>query len=244
MALTNDWSSTYEASPANSDNASEGASKIRGLKQDTRERLNVDHYVGNTSVVTPSAAQITNNDTGYHRQVTIGEKSAVPSTPSSTFAEIFNFDVNSDQIPTFVTDAGSVKTMVTMLSRTAVDLTSTGTTNLFLVPSSTILLLTDIWLEGKVAQSGGTASTLKIGVSGTLDQLNTTSGHAFTSASATTLLPVGQRMKVSSLYAPSNMNDILTKSFAATNQLIADVSGTVVTAGQVYVELWGTLIQA
>lgn len=244
MALTNDWNSTYEAVPANSDEISEGAEKIRDLKQDIRERINVDHYVGNTAVVAPSAAQITASDTGYHRQVTLGEKSAIPSTPSSTFAEIFAFDANSDQLPAFITDGGKVRTMQPIISRTVVDLTSTGTTNLFLVPSSSIFLLTDIWLEGKTAQTGGTSSTLKIGVSGTLDQLNTTTGHTFTAATATSLLPVGQRMKVSSLYAPSNMNDILTKSFSASAQLLADVSGTVVTAGEVYVELWGTLIEA
>ena len=243
MALTDDWNSTYEAAPADSDNASEGAGKIRTTRRDIRERINVDHYIGNVAVASPSTTQISNSDSGYHRQVTMGEKSAVPSNPSSTYGELFLFDMNSDQLPHILTDGGKVRSMQSMLSRTVVDLTSTGTTNLLLVPSDTILLITDIWLEGKTAQTGGTASTLKVGVSGTLDQLNTTSGHAFTSASATTLLPVGQRMKVSSLYAPSNMNDVLTKSYAAASQLIADVSGTVVTAGEVYVEIWGTLIE-
>lgn len=42
-ALTADWDAAYEASPADLDNASEGAQRIRNLKRDIRERLEQEH---------------------------------------------------------------------------------------------------------------------------------------------------------------------------------------------------------
>lgn len=45
MANTRVWNAAYESSPADGDNVSEGAERIRNLKTDIRERLAKDHYM-------------------------------------------------------------------------------------------------------------------------------------------------------------------------------------------------------
>ncbi len=58
MALTRTWDGSYEASPADGDDISEGAGKIRNLKVDVQERGVVDHsWAGDA-------------DDGKHKQVT------------------------------------------------------------------------------------------------------------------------------------------------------------------------------
>jgi len=58
MAHTQVWDSAYENIPADNDQASEGALRIRNLKRDTRERAEVDHDWDDTT------------DAGKHTQIT------------------------------------------------------------------------------------------------------------------------------------------------------------------------------
>lgn len=130
------------------------------------------------------------------------------------------------------------------IARQTVSLTAAADTTVFTVPAGYRLHVTDVILEGVVAQSGGTASTLKLGtVSGSYGELlNSTTGHAFTSATATTLLPASRRAHVWDIYEMTNMNDARNTIFAPGSVIVANVSGTVVTAGSIAVELWGVLI--
>ena len=54
------WNSTFEGSPANGDPISAGASKIRDTRENTRARLQVEHFVGGTI-----ASE--DDDNGLHR---------------------------------------------------------------------------------------------------------------------------------------------------------------------------------
>lgn len=130
------------------------------------------------------------------------------------------------------------------LCRTLVSLTAVAQTNLFTVPTGYKLYVDEVIIEGQTAQSGGTSSTLKVGTTANSygELLNGTSGHGFVAATGTTLLAVGRRVKNSDLYPPANMSVAYNRSFAAGDIVKADVSGTVLTAGAVYVELIGRLI--
>lgn len=44
MAFSRTWNATYEGSPADTDQAKQGALRIREVKQDVRERAEVDHF--------------------------------------------------------------------------------------------------------------------------------------------------------------------------------------------------------
>jgi len=133
-----------------------------------------------------------------------------------------------------------------LVNRTLVDLTAAAQTTLFTVPAGYDFFLSNIYLEGQTAISGGTGSILKVGTVGSLNMLNETTGHTFTSATATTLLPANARRSMVGLYPLSNMNgSTVTKiSGGATGTaIVADVSAStaVVTAGKVYTELHGYL---
>lgn len=81
MAFIHTWNTAFEAEPANSDNASEGALRIRNLKVAISERLEVDHsYAGDA-------------EDGKHKQLTFIEGSA-PSTPIAGQAIIYPKAVN------------------------------------------------------------------------------------------------------------------------------------------------------
>lgn len=70
MAHSNTWNAAYESSPADGDNVSAGAGKIRDLKQDIRERMAKDHYM---------AIAGTDADHGEHSKVTFQAPISTPS---------------------------------------------------------------------------------------------------------------------------------------------------------------------
>ena len=70
--FTRTWNSAYEASPPDSQNASQGATRIRETKIDVRERLAVDHSMAGDA-----------ND-GAHNKVTLIEQSADPTAAANT----------------------------------------------------------------------------------------------------------------------------------------------------------------
>lgn len=133
-----------------------------------------------------------------------------------------------------------------LLSATTVLLTAVAQTSLLTVPTGMIAKITDVQLEGVVAQSGGTSSKLLIGTTGAsyVELLNQSTGHTFISGTPTSLLGVGKGVRGQDLYPGATMSVVNTVSFAAAAAIKADVSGTVVTAGSVLVKLFGYLIAA
>jgi hypothetical protein len=71
MAFTRTWNASYEATPDDDDDADEGAARIRDLKEDIRERLDVDHSIAGDS-----------ND-GLHKHVTLIPQSSKPVLPAT-----------------------------------------------------------------------------------------------------------------------------------------------------------------
>jgi len=67
MAYTDTWNAAFEALPADVDNISEGADRIRDLKLAVRERLAKDHYFDVAG---------TDADHGEHVKVTLRTGSA------------------------------------------------------------------------------------------------------------------------------------------------------------------------
>lgn len=83
MAFTRTWNASYEASPANGDNASEGALRIREIRIDVRERMAIDHsWAGDA-------------DDGKHTQITF--VNPLGSDPTNTTDEgyLYTKDVTS-----------------------------------------------------------------------------------------------------------------------------------------------------
>jgi hypothetical protein len=74
MAYSNTWDSTFESTPADTENISQGAERIRILKEAIRERMQKDHYWS------PSG---TDEDHGEHKHVTLREQASAPSVGSN-----------------------------------------------------------------------------------------------------------------------------------------------------------------
>jgi len=102
MAFSRTWNAGYEANPSNAQVASQGAERIRELKVDLRERLEVDHSMAGDS------------DDGYHLYCTLLEAASDPSSKTdagklytkdvSGVTELFYID--SDSNVTQLTDGG------------------------------------------------------------------------------------------------------------------------------------------
>ncbi len=98
MTFTQTWNSTFETLPADSEVASQGASRIRNLKEAVSERLSVDHVFGGTGDV----------DSGKHNKVTLLEQSANPSSAANT-GFIYTKDVGGVTELFYEDSAGNVK---------------------------------------------------------------------------------------------------------------------------------------
>jgi len=99
MAHTRTWNAAYEASPANAQNASLGATRVRELKTDIQERLALDHVMDET------------NDDGYHKQVTLEEQASSPGNLANK-GILFTKDV-SGETELFYIDAGGTEFRIT-----------------------------------------------------------------------------------------------------------------------------------
>lgn len=86
MAHTRTWNSSYEASPADADNLSEGAGKIRNVKVDVRERMALDHYMDTSG---------TDADHGQHKKVTFQAPLAADPDPGTDKGAVYTKDVSS-----------------------------------------------------------------------------------------------------------------------------------------------------
>lgn len=81
--FTRIWDAAYEAIPSDTDNASEGAARIRNFKTDTQERGVVDHsWVGNS-------------DDGKHKKVTFNFPLTVKPALLSDEAALYTKSINT-----------------------------------------------------------------------------------------------------------------------------------------------------
>ncbi len=106
MAYTDTWNAAFEASPADGDNVSEGAERIRDTKVGIRERLAKDHYFDIAG---------TDADHGEHVKVTLRTGSAPTNAVDKIFlyakdvsakAELFCIDEDGDEVQ--LTSAGVI----------------------------------------------------------------------------------------------------------------------------------------
>jgi len=106
-ANTRTWNASYELLPADGDNISAGATRIRNLKTDIRERMAHDHYM---------AVAGTDADHGEHKQSTYrtgdytcagtANKGTVYTKDVSAKAELFYCDEDGDEVQ--MTTGGAV----------------------------------------------------------------------------------------------------------------------------------------
>lgn len=97
MAHTRTWNAAYEGTPPNNQNASQGAQRIRELKVDIRERLDLDHIMDDDDT----------ND-GRHRLVTLIEQGSDPGNLANTHL-IYSKDVSGVTEIFFRDDSGDIQ---------------------------------------------------------------------------------------------------------------------------------------
>ncbi len=83
MAHTQIWDSSYENIPADNDQASEGALRIRNLKRDIRERAEIDHDWDDVT------------DAGKHLQVSFRDPLAAKPTAAASEGYLYTKDVSA-----------------------------------------------------------------------------------------------------------------------------------------------------
>ena len=139
MAYEVTWT---ETTPLNTDEVLEGALRIRETKQGVRERVNRDHFFGGaTGAAMAAESGLTEgNDSGYHRRVTLQERSSyesasrsrintVNSGATTKFGEIFLSEVGSSAELKFTSSAQNTRTLVsTDQSQTLTNKTLTSPT--------------------------------------------------------------------------------------------------------------------
>lgn len=95
------WDSAYESTPPDAEDARLGASKIRNLKRDIRERIAVDHYAAGTS------------DDGAHKKVTLLEQATDPTTaPNVGF--VYSKDVSGVTELFYKDSAGNLQQLTSL----------------------------------------------------------------------------------------------------------------------------------
>lgn len=99
-SFTRTWDASYEALPADSDNALEGASRIRQVKVDVQERLEVDH----------SMAGDTND--GAHKKITLLEQASNPTNAANT-GFVYTKDDGAGLTELYYEDAAGTVTKIT-----------------------------------------------------------------------------------------------------------------------------------
>lgn len=96
MAHSQVWNASYEAIPANGDDASEGALRIRNLKRDIKERLALDHVMDET------------DDDGLHKQITFHEPLGSDPTNAANKGFLYTKDVSAKVELFFMDEDGDV----------------------------------------------------------------------------------------------------------------------------------------
>jgi len=83
MARTQVWDSSYENIPADNDQASEGALRIRNLKRDIRERAEIDHDWDDI------------NDSGKHLKITFRDPLGAKPTAAASEGYLYTKDISA-----------------------------------------------------------------------------------------------------------------------------------------------------
>ena len=119
MANNISWN---ETSPANTDDVLEGALRIREDKEAVRERLNRDHMLGGIAAPSAESGMTEGNDAGFHRRITLQERSTynptsrlttVNSGASTKFSEVYLEGSTGAQELKFTTSDSTERTVVT-----------------------------------------------------------------------------------------------------------------------------------
>jgi len=97
MAHTRTWNAAYEANPADTQDANLGATRIRELKQDIRERLDLDHIMDDDD-----------DDDGRHRVVSLIEQASDPSNLTNQH-KVYSKDVGGVTEIFFRDDSGDIQ---------------------------------------------------------------------------------------------------------------------------------------
>jgi hypothetical protein len=118
MANTDTWNAAFEALPADVDNISEGAERIRDTKLAVRERLSKDHYIEIAG---------TDADHGEHNKVTLRVQTSKPTAEAnkgyvyskdvSAKAELHYEDEDGNEIQ--ITTGGSLNITALLLTHLA-----------------------------------------------------------------------------------------------------------------------------
>lgn len=94
-AFTRTWNTAYEQVPADTDDASEGAQRIRNSREDTRERIEVDHSMAGDA------------DDGAHKKLTLIEQAGDPTFVANR-GFVYCKDDSGDTELYFMDDIGTV----------------------------------------------------------------------------------------------------------------------------------------
>jgi hypothetical protein len=98
--FANNWDTTYESQPADTDNLSGGAEAIRYLKTNVRQRMNVDHQWDPTT--TDPTEQ------GEHRRITFYEPLSSNPSPGTDKAHLYTKDASGTAQLHFQDEGGNV----------------------------------------------------------------------------------------------------------------------------------------
>ena len=120
MAYEVTWN---ENTPLNTEEVLEGALRIRETKQGIRERVNREHFFGAKAEIAAESGLTEGNDSGYHRRVTLQERSGysassqsrigtVNSGATTKFGEVFLGGIGASAELQFTSSNRDVRTLV------------------------------------------------------------------------------------------------------------------------------------
>jgi hypothetical protein len=174
LGFTQNWNASYESSPADGDNISQGAGKIRDFKEDIRERVDVDHYMDESG---------TQADHGQHRQINFQAPISTP-TDAANKAFLYGKDVSGkielhwldeDGNEVQLTSAGALNQASEFVSGTSIGIFDNACPSGWTVDATN----DDYQVVSETTESeGGSVSGSDSPTSG----LTTTNGHALTIA--------------------------------------------------------------
>lgn len=181
MAHTRTWDAANEASPADGDNVSAGAGKIRDFKVDVRERMAKDHYMDIAG---------TDADHGEHEKITFNAPLGADPSNVANKGFLYTKDVSA-KVELFWEDEDG---NVVQLTFGGVASVPSGTKMLVYADTAPTGWTIDNTLDDKVVHvTKGSAAGGETGggahSTGTWTQPN----HTHTSAAHTHTLPIGSR---------------------------------------------------